>query len=163
MRAPVMQQSLMKCASIAVTAGAVSASILLLASCDQRDRKPVPQPAPQAAPPSAVTKAPEVMTTAVPQAFRGIWATDLEECAAEDSTGKMSLTIGAQSISYSETSDAVIAVNEITPESVRLTVDHDNDGDVRRLERTLTLSNDRQTLSFTYGDAPQVVIRCPQG
>ena len=158
-----VQKSPMKRASILFMAGTLAASMLVLASCDRDDQKPAAQPAPQAPSPSVAPTVSEVMTTAVPQAFRGVWASDLDECAAEDSTGKMSLTIGAESITYSETSDAVIAVNEITPESVRLTVDHDNDGDVRRLERTLTLSHDRQTLSFNYGDDPHVVIRCPQG
>nr|WP_314434263.1 hypothetical protein [uncultured Brevundimonas sp.] len=105
----------------------------------------------------------DAVVASIPQAFRGAWATDLAECAADESSGKMSLTIGTKDITYSETSDAVLSVNEIDPERVSLTVDHDNDGDVRRLERTLTLSKDRQMLSFNYGDEPQVVIRCPQG
>lgn len=138
-------------------------SVLALAACDARQPATAPEavasePAEVVAPPK-----PDAAVALIPQAFRGAWAADLAECAADESTGKMGLTIGAREITYSETSDAVISVNEIGPERVRLTVDHDNDGEVRRLERTLTLSNDRQTLSFNYGDEPQVVIRCPQG
>lgn len=147
--------------------GAAVLSALALAACEAREPAPTPGPAPEV--PTAVAAdhvaPPETdrVVASIPQAFRGAWATDLAECAAEESTGRMSLTVGAKAITYSETSDAVISVNEIGPESVRLTVDHDNDGDVRRLERTLTLSSNRQTLSFNYGDEPQVVIRCPQG
>lgn len=151
--------------------GAALCFVFALAGCEAREPAPAAPAAPGSAPqvPAAVAAdevaAPESdrILASIPQAFHGAWATDLAECAAEESTGKMSLTIGDKAITYSETSDAVISVNEIGPQSVRLTVDHDNDGEVRRLARTLTLSSNRQTLSFNYGDEPHVVIRCPQG
>ncbi|WP_292224809.1 hypothetical protein [Brevundimonas sp.] len=146
-----------------ISGGAAVLCMFALAACDAREPAPKPEASAPLVTEMIAPPRPEAVVISIPLAFRGAWATDLAECTADESTGKMSLTIGGRAITYSETSDALISVNEIGPESVRLTVDHDNDGEVRRLERTLTLSNDRQTLSFNYGDEPQVVIRCPQG
>ena len=58
----------------------------------------------------------------------------------------------------------MLRVNPAEVGGVNILVDHVEDGVTDRLSRTLILSDDGQTLSFTYGDGPEdVVRRCPQG
>jgi len=98
----------------------------------------------------------------IPVRFHGEWNGDLGRCGDREAGG--GLTIGADFITYFEAGDAVLRVNPAELGGVNILVDHVEDGVADRLSRTLILSDDGQTLSFTYGDGPEdVVRRCPQG
>ena len=97
---------------------------------------------------------------AIPERFHGDWSDDLSKCGDRESG--LNLSIDAGFITYFEAADTVLAVRPAELDGVNIHVRHEDYEGMEETYRTLILSDDRQTLSFTYGDGPeQVVRRCP--
>ncbi|MFN3560088.1 MAG: hypothetical protein ACK4UQ_12490 [Brevundimonas sp.] len=97
---------------------------------------------------------------AIPERFHGDWSSDLSKCGDRESG--LNLSIDAGFITYFEAADTVLAVRPAELDGVNIHVRHEDYEGMEETYRTLILSDDRQTLSFTYGDGPeQVVYRCP--
>ena len=97
---------------------------------------------------------------AIPERFHGDWSSDLSKCGDRESG--LNLRIDAGFITYFEAADTVLAVRLAELDGVNIHVRHEDYDGMEETYRTLILSDDRQTLSFTYGDGPeQVVYRCP--
>lgn len=99
---------------------------------------------------------------AIPERFRGDWSSDLSKCGDRESG--LNLSIDAGFITYFEAADTVLAVRPAELDGIIIHVRHEDYDGMEETYRTLILSDDRQTLSFTYGDGPEfVAYRCPQG
>ena len=104
----------------------------------------------------------ETALKTIPTEYQGEWSSVPEACGNRESGERF--VIGDNSITYFEEGDDVVAVTRIDPNSIHLVVDYEDYDGIERLYRTLSLSDDRQTLSFYYGDGPENVSRrCPQG
>lgn len=98
----------------------------------------------------------------IPAEYQGEWSSVPEACGNRESGERF--VISDSSISYFEEGDSVVDVTRIDANSIHLIVDYEDYDGIERLQRTLILSDDRQTLSFYYGDGPEDVSRrCPQG
>jgi len=96
----------------------------------------------------------------IPEPFLGEWAAELKYCGDRES-GR-SFEIQPNGIAYFEAGDTVVEMQELEPGSIHIAVDHQDGEGMERLYRTLILSDDRQTLTFYYGDGPEDVSRrCP--
>lgn len=99
---------------------------------------------------------------AIPERFHGDWSSDLSKCGDRESG--LNLNIEAGFITYFEAADTVLAVRPAELDGINIQVRHEDYDGMEETYRTLILSDDRQTLSFTYGDGPEfVAYRCPQG
>lgn len=99
---------------------------------------------------------------AIPAAFHGRWEDDVAGCANVESNRR--IVIDATTISYYEDGDTVISVSARGPDRIDLVVDYENYDGSERLNRTLSLSDAGETLTFSYADGAQYVnYRCPQG
>jgi len=99
--------------------------------------------------------------TAIPERFHGDWSSDLSKCGDRESG--LNLRIEAGFITYFEAADTVLAVRPAELGGVNIHVRYEDYEGMEEEYRTLILSDDRQTLTFTYGDAPDwVVHRCPK-
>ena len=97
---------------------------------------------------------------AIPERFHGDWSSDLSKCSDRESG--LNLRIEAGFITYFEAADTVLAVRPAELGGVNIHVRYEDYEGMEEEYRTLILSDDRQTLTFTYGDAPDwVVHRCP--
>lgn len=104
----------------------------------------------------------ETALKTIPAEYQGEWSSVPEACGNRESGERF--VIDETSISYFEEGDSVVEVTRIDPNSIHLVVDYEDYDGIERLYRTLILSDDRQTLSFYYGDGPENVSRrCPQG
>ena len=104
----------------------------------------------------------ETALKTIPAEYQGEWSSVPEACGNRESGARF--VIDETSITYFEDGDDVVAVSRIDPNSIHLVVDYEDYDGIERLQRTLILSDDRQTLSFYYGDGPENVSRrCPQG
>ncbi len=98
----------------------------------------------------------------IPERFHGDWSSDLSKCGDRESG--LNLSIDAGFITYFEAADTVLAVRPAELDGINIHVRHEDYDGMEETHRTLILSDDRQTLSFTYGDGPEfVAYRCPQG
>lgn len=98
----------------------------------------------------------------IPAVFQGLWEPDIDDCANVESGTRV--VVHANSISYFEEGDTVVSVTPRGPDSVDLVVDYENYDGSERLNRTLTLSDNGETLTFSYADGAKYVhTRCPQG
>ena len=98
----------------------------------------------------------------IPAAFQGMWEMDIDDCANVESGTRV--VVHANSISYFEEGDTVVSVTPRGPDSIDLVVDYENYDGSERLNRTLTLSDNGETLTFSYDDGAKYVhTRCPQG
>lgn len=96
----------------------------------------------------------------IPARFHGQWNSDLARCG--DWESGTNIVIEAPGIAYFEAGDVVLAVWPAELDGVNIDVEYQEFEGTQRLSRTLILSDDRQTLSFTYGDGPETVVhRCP--
>ncbi|MDQ8030100.1 MAG: hypothetical protein REJ23_15345 [Brevundimonas sp.] len=96
----------------------------------------------------------------IPDRFHGDWSVDPAKCGDRESG--LNLSIDAGFITYFEAADAVLAVHPAERDGITLHVRHDDGEGTEETWRTLILSDDRQTLTFTHGDGPdEVVHRCP--
>lgn len=99
---------------------------------------------------------------AIPERFHGDWSSDLSKCGDRESG--LNLNIEAGFITYFEAADTVLAVRPAELDGINIHVRHEDYDGMEETYRTLILSDDRQTLTFTYGDGPEFVsYRCPQG
>lgn len=97
----------------------------------------------------------------IPIRFHGEWNSDLARCG--DWESGTNLVIGSPGIGYFEAGDTVLAVRPAELDGITIDVEYQEFEGTQRLSRTLILSDDQQTLSFTYGDGPETVVkRCPQ-
>jgi hypothetical protein len=97
----------------------------------------------------------------IPARFHGQWNSDLARCG--DWESGTNIVIEARGIAYFEAGDIILAVRPAELDGVNIDVQYEEFEGTQRLSRTLILSDDRQTLSFTYGDGPEDVFRrCPQ-
>ena len=104
----------------------------------------------------------ETALKTIPAEYQGEWSSVSEACGNRESGERF--VIDETSISYFEEGDSVVEVTRIDPNSIHLVVDYSDYDGIERIYRTLILSDDRQTLSFYYGDGPENVSRrCPQG
>ncbi|MFN7128610.1 MAG: hypothetical protein ACK4OJ_06045 [Brevundimonas sp.] len=112
--------------------------------------------------PFATASAADAASKKIPDAFHGRWERDVSSCANTESNTR--ILVDAKSISYYEDGDTVISVTARSPDRIDLVVDYENyDGSERR-NRTLSLSDAGETLTFSYADGAQYVnYRCPQG
>jgi hypothetical protein len=98
----------------------------------------------------------------IPAAFHGLWEENIDDCANVESGTR--IVVQATSISYFEEGDAVVSVTPRGPDRIDLVVDYENYDGSERLNRTLSLSDAGETLTFSYPDgAAYVNHRCPQG
>jgi hypothetical protein len=104
----------------------------------------------------------EAALKTIPVEYHGEWSSVPEACGNRESGERF--VINETSITYFEEGDDVVAVTRIDPNTIHLVVDYQDYDGIERLQRTLILSDDRQMLSFYYGDGPENVSRrCPQG
>lgn len=97
----------------------------------------------------------------IPIRFHGEWNSDLARCGDWESGTNM--VIESPGIGYFEAGDIVLAVRPAELDGIIIDVEYQEFEGSQRLSRTLILSDDQQTLSFTYGDGPETVVkRCPQ-
>ena len=98
----------------------------------------------------------------IPARFHGDWSSDLARCGDRES-GR-NLRIDANSITYFEAGDTVVATAPLPNGGISVLVDHEDYDGMGRLHRILVLSDNDQKLSFINDDTPgDVVLRCPQG
>lgn len=108
----------------------------------------------------AVAAAPQDRPVAIPERFHGDWSSDLSKCGDRESG--LNLSIDAGFITYFEAGDTVLAVRPTELGGINIHVRYEDYEGMEEEHRTLILSDDRQTLTFTYGDGPDwVVHRCP--
>jgi len=104
--------------------------------------------------------APQDGPPAIPERFHGDWSGDLSKCGDRESGETLSIDAGF--ITYFEAADTVLAVRPAELDGITLHVRHEDYDGMEDAWRTLILSDDRQTLTFTSGDGPEwVVYRCP--
>jgi hypothetical protein len=97
---------------------------------------------------------------AIPERFHGDWSSDLSKCGDRESG--LNLSIDAGFITYFEAADTVLAIRPAELGGINIHVRHEDYDGMEETWRTLILSDDRQTLTFTYGDGPEEVVhRCP--
>ncbi|WP_304934659.1 hypothetical protein [Brevundimonas sp.] len=98
----------------------------------------------------------------IPAAFHGRWERDIDGCANLESNQR--IVIDATTISYYEDGDTVVSVTARGFDRIDLVVDYENYDGSERVNRTLSLSDAGETLTFSYADGAQYVnYRCPQG
>jgi hypothetical protein len=97
----------------------------------------------------------------IPERFQGDWSADLSHCHDRESGQNVAIT--ADALTYFEAGDTVVSVTPAESNGIHVVVDHEDYDGMERLGRTMILSDDLQTLSFTYGDGPEwTVLRCPR-
>lgn len=97
---------------------------------------------------------------AIPERFHGDWSSDLSKC--NDRESGLNLNIDAGFITYFEAGDTVLAVRPAELDGINIHVRYEDYDGMEEQYRTLILSDDRNTLSVTYGDGPEEVFyRCP--
>jgi len=98
----------------------------------------------------------------IPSAFQGRWEPEIDDCANVDNDTRV--VVHANSLTYIEARDTVVSVVSRGLGRVDLVVEHENYDGIERLDRTLTLSDDGETLTLSpYHGANPVHMRCPQG
>jgi len=108
----------------------------------------------------AVSPAQDAASNAIPERFHGDWSSDLSLCHDRESGQNVAIT--ADALTYFEAGDTVVAVSPAESNGIHVVVDHEDYDGMERLGRTMILSEDLQTLFFTYGDGPEwTVLRCP--
>jgi hypothetical protein len=108
----------------------------------------------------AFAAAEQERSPAIPERFHGDWSNDLSKCGDRESG--LNLRIEAGFITYFEAGDTVMAVRPAELDGITIHVRYEDYEGMEEKNRTLILSDDRQTLTFTYGDGPDwVVHRCP--
>ena len=108
----------------------------------------------------AVAGADQETAPAIPDRFHGDWSSALSKCGDRESG--LNLSIDAGFITYFEAADTVLAVRPAELNGINIHVRHEDYDGMEETWRTLILSDDRQTLTFTYGDGPEEVVhRCP--
>ena len=96
----------------------------------------------------------------IPERFHGDWSSDLSRC--HDRESGLNVAISDNALTYFEAGDTVVAVRPAESNGIHVVVDHEDYDGMERLGRTMILSDDLQTLFFTYGDGPEwTVMRCP--
>ncbi|WP_439471895.1 hypothetical protein [Brevundimonas sp.] len=96
----------------------------------------------------------------IPERFHGDWSGDLSKCGDRESGENLSIDVGF--ITYFEAADTVLAVRPTELDGINIHVRHEDYDGIEETYRTLILSDDRQTLTFTSGDEPEwLVYRCP--
>lgn len=99
-------------------------------------------------------------SSVIPERFHGAWSSDLYRC--DDRESGLNLSIDATSIAYFEAGDTVIDVTPAESNGIHIQAVHEDYDGMETLFRTMILSDDLQTLTFTYGDGPDgVYLRCP--
>lgn len=129
-------------------------ALLVFAACSggEREEAPVPDPV-------EVEAEPE-MLEAMPEEFRGRWDFAAEDC--DDPASEMQLEIGADRVSYYESSAEITAIERTTPGT--LAVEHRFTGEGEQWNETLgyALSEDGERLSVTTPEGSlSVRMRCP--
>lgn len=96
----------------------------------------------------------------IPDRFHGDWSVDLAKCGDRESG--LNLSIDAGFITYFEAADTVLAVRPAELDGITIHVRYEDYDGMEETWRTLILSEDRQTLTFTNVGGPgEVVHRCP--
>ena len=104
----------------------------------------------------AAAQAPSV----IPERFHGAWSSDLYAC--EDRESGLNLSIDATSITYFEAGDTVLEVKPAELNGITIKATYEDYNGMETVFRTMILSDDLKTLTFTYGDGPDgVYLRCP--
>lgn len=98
----------------------------------------------------------------IPEAFRDKWEPEIDDCANVESGTRV--VVFAQSIAYLEARDTVLDVAQVDANTIRMQAEYETyDGSERRT-RTLTLSDQQETLTFSDTDgSTHIYMRCPQG
>lgn len=135
-----------------------TAALLALAACsgDESDEAPAPDPASVDAEAEAASETLEAM----PEDFRGRWDFAVEDC--DDPASEMQLEIGAEEVSYYESSAEVTAIERTGPHT--LAVEHRFTGEGEQWDETLgyELSEDGERLTVTTPEGDlSIRMRCP--
>lgn len=128
-------------------------ALLSLAACSDADREETPAPEPAAIEEGEALEA-------MPAAFRGRWDFAIEDC--DDAASEMQLEIGADQVSYYESSAEITAIEQTAPRT--LAVDHRFTGEGEEWNETLgyDLSDDGERLTVTTPEGDlSIRMRCP--